>query len=174
VEKITPFNAGLKGGKVLPDEGGHTRAVVLDVEGIDIPASPLQPNGRSLVPLFENPKADWPDRTLITHVGRWNPGQREKSKNSRCAVRTCHWRLVNNIEPYDIPADRGQTKDVAAEHPEVVTNLRKQCDAWWKTLPSFLVNEELPDIKPGEFTIQKLRKTQGELPLWEPVTDHSS
>ena len=58
----------------LARRGGHTRAVVLDVEGIDMPASPLQPNGCSLVPLFGNPKADWPDRTLITHVGRWNPG----------------------------------------------------------------------------------------------------
>jgi hypothetical protein len=133
----------------LARRGGHTRAVVLDVEGIVIPASPLQSGGCSLVPLFENPKADWPDRTLITHVGRWNPGQREKFKNSRCAVRTSRWRLVNNTELYDILADRGETKDVAAEHLEVVADLRKQYDAWWKTLPPFLVNEDLPDIKPG-------------------------
>jgi hypothetical protein len=119
------------------------------VEGIVIPASPLQSGGRSLVPLFENPKADWPDQTLITHVSGWNPGQRENLKNSRCAVRTSRWRLVNNTELYDILADRGQTKDVAAEHPEVVADLRKQYDAWWKTLPPFLVNEDLPDIKPG-------------------------
>jgi len=195
-KKFTPFNAGLKGGKVSPDEGG-TRVpsfwmwkghfaegidipalaahidlyrTFCDLAGAEIPPSPLQPGGRSLVPLLENPKADWPDRTLITHVGRWNPGQREKSKNSRCAVRTSRWRLVNNTELYDIPADRGQTKDVAAEHPEVVADLRKQYDAWWKTLPPFLVNEDLPDLKPGEFPIQKLRNIQGELPLWEPDT----
>jgi arylsulfatase len=199
-KKFTPFNAGLKGGKVSPDEGGtrvpsfwmwkgHFEEAIdipalaahidlyrtfCDLAGAEIPPSPLQPGGRSLVPLLENPKADWPDRTLITHVGRWNSGQREKSKNSRCAVRTSRWRLVNNTELYDILADRGQTKDVAAEHPEVVADLRKQYDTWWKTLPPFLVNEDLPDIKPGEFPIQKLRKTQGELPLWEPDTDHSS
>jgi len=195
-KKFTPFNAGLKGGKVSPDEGG-TRVpsfwmwkghfeegidipalaahidlyrTFCDLAGADIPASPLQPGGRSLVPLLENPKADWPDRTLFTHVGRWKPGQREKSKNSRCAVRTSRWRLVNNAQLYDIRADRGQAKDVAAEHPEVVADLRKQYDTWWKALPPFLVNEGLPDIKPGEFPIQKLRDTQGGLPLWEPAT----
>jgi len=77
--------------------------------------------------------------------------------------------VVNNAQLYDIRADRGQAKDVAAEHPEVVADLRKQYDTWWKALPPFLVNEGLPDIKPGEFPIQKLRDTQGGLPLWEPA-----
>ena len=89
-------------------------------------------------------------------------------------MRTCHWRLVNNTELYDIPADRGQTKDVGAEHPEVVADLRKQFAIRWKTLSQFLVKEDLPDIKLSEFPIQKLRKIQRELPLWEPDTDHSS
>ena len=195
-KKFTPFNAGLKGGKCSPDEGG-TRVpsfwmwkghfeegldipalaahidlyrTFCDLAGAKIPSSPLEPGGRSLVPLLENPKADWPDRTLFTHVGRWNPGGRDKSKNSGCAVRTSRWRFVNNKQLYDILADRGQTKNVAAEHPEVVADLRKKYDAWWDSLPPLLINEDLPEIKPGEFPIQKLRDTQGELPLWEPDT----
>jgi hypothetical protein len=30
--------------------------------------------GRSLVPLLRDPKAEWPDRILFTHVGRWPKG----------------------------------------------------------------------------------------------------
>lgn len=195
-EKFLPFDAGLKGGKSSADEGGtrvpsfwmwkgHLEEGIdipalaahidlyrtfCDLAGAEIPASRLEPGGRSLVPLLENPSADWPDRTLFTHAGRWNPGKREKCKNISCAVRTSRWRLVNNHQLYDILADRGQTKNVFAEHPGVVADLRKQYDAWWDSLPPLLVNEDLPQAKPGEFPVQKLRDTQGELPLWEPAT----
>ncbi len=56
----------------------------------------------------------------------------------------------------------------AAEDSEVAADFRKKYDAWWDSLPPFLVNEDLPEAKPGEFPIQKLRDTQGELHLWEP------
>ncbi|MGA0111381.1 MAG: arylsulfatase, partial [Chthoniobacterales bacterium] len=124
---------------------------------------------RSLVPLLKNASADWPDRTLFVHAGRWQPGQREEAKYTNCAVRTGRWRLVENEELYDILADPGQTKDVAAEHPEVVADLRRQYDAWWDSLPPLLVNEDLPKIEPGDFPLQKLRDTLGEVPLWEPA-----
>jgi arylsulfatase A-like enzyme len=195
-KKFTPFNADMKGSKCTAEEGG-TRVPSLwmwkghvqegldipalaahidlyrtfcDLAGAKIPASSLEPGGRSLVPLLENPKADWPDRTLFIHIGRWNPGERDPSKYKGSAVRTSRWRLVNNNQLYDILADCGQTKNVAGEHPEVVADLQKKYDAWWDTLPPFLVNEGLPDINPGDFPLQKLRRTQGELPLWEPAS----
>jgi arylsulfatase A-like enzyme len=194
-EKFTPFNAGLKGSKNQPDEGGtrvpsfwmwpgHVEEgldlpalaahvdlyrTFCDLAGAEIPSSPLEPGGRSLVPLLENASADWPDRTLFVHAGRWQPGQREEAKYTNCAVRTGRWRLVENEELYDILADPGQTKDVAAEHPEVVADLRRQYDAWWDSLPPLLVNEDLPKIEPGDFPLQKLRDTLGEVPLWEPA-----
>ncbi len=61
----------------------------------------------------------------------------------------------------------------AAEDTEVAADFRKKYDAWWDSLPPSLVNEGLPESKPGEFPIQKLRHTQGELPLWEPATNLS-
>jgi len=34
-------------------------------------------------------------------------------------------------EIYDIDADPGETKDVAAEHPEIVDQMKKEYDAWF-------------------------------------------
>ena len=34
-----------------------------------------QVEGRSLLPLLKNPQAEWADRTLVHHVGRWAKGK---------------------------------------------------------------------------------------------------
>ena len=94
----------------------------------------------------------------------WN-----QAKHTKCAVRTDRWRLVDYKKLYDISADPGQAKDVAKNHPEVVAELQKKYDAWWDSLGPLLVNEGLPNIKPGDFPLQKRRSSQGELPLWEPI-----
>lgn len=55
-----------------------------------------QVEGRSLVPLLENPQAEWPDRQLFTHVGRWPKGQPPADyKFTNCSVRTTRWHLVS-------------------------------------------------------------------------------
>ena len=41
-------------------------------------------------------------------------------------------RLVNNDELYDLQSDPGESKNVIAEHPEVVATLRAAYDQWWK------------------------------------------
>ena len=194
-KKFTPFNAGMKGTKNWADEGGtrvpsfwvwkgHLKEgldipalsahidlyrTLCDLAGADIPSSKLEPGGRSLVPLLENPSAEWPDRTLFVHSGRWAPGMWNQAKHTKCAVRTDRWRLVDYKKLYDISADPGQAKDVAKNHPEVVAELQKKYDAWWDSLGPLLVNEGLPNIKPGDFPLQKRRASQGELPLWEPI-----
>jgi hypothetical protein len=42
-----------------------------------------QIEGRSLVPLLENPGADWPDRLLFTHQGRWPKFADPNDRSSR-------------------------------------------------------------------------------------------
>jgi arylsulfatase len=55
-----------------------------------------QVEGRSLVPLLENPNAAWPDREIFTHVGRWpKDADPQKYKFTNCSVRTARWQLVN-------------------------------------------------------------------------------
>lgn len=53
-----------------------------------------QVEGRSLVPLLFNPKADWPDRYLVTHVGRWDKGD-PPVKDGECSIHNTRYSLVH-------------------------------------------------------------------------------
>ena len=91
------FNAGMRGKKGTAWEGG-TRAAsfwywpgtlkpgvatqltahldvfptLAELAGVKLEERlQAQVEGRSLVPLLKNPQADWPDRYLFTHLGRW-------------------------------------------------------------------------------------------------------
>ncbi len=160
------YNAGMKGAKGSTDEGG-TRVPCffrwpgrltggVDVAGvaahIDIfptlcelcgaeAPKDVRLDGRSLVPLLKDPQADWPDRYLFVHRGRWGRGQAEKSKYRGCAVRSQRFRLVNNAELYDIVHDPGQTKDVIDEHPQVLARMRAAYDQWWSEVLKTIGNE---------------------------------
>src|SRR5262249_2164788 len=108
---VSVFNAGMRGSKGTPWLGG-TRAASFwrwagtmkpgDVDRMaahidvfptlaEIACAQLthkvkaQVEGRSLVPLLRDPKAEWPDRLLFTHVGRWPKGAKpEKHKYAHC------------------------------------------------------------------------------------------
>jgi len=89
-------------------------------------------DGASLRPLLQDPKADWPDRSLVLGTPRNNvasaapPTPWESS-----AVMTDRWRLVNRDELYDMPGDPGQKHNLAGQNPDVVDRLRKAYDAYW-------------------------------------------
>ena len=170
------FNAGMRGQKVTPWLGG-TRAAsfwrwpgtlkpadcdrltahidffptLAELAGAKLsPEAAKQVEGRSLVPLLENPKAAWADRTLFTHAGRWPKGAKvDDYKYAGCSVRTPRWQMVSvgkgkgkNWQLFDVKADPGEKTDVAAEHPDTVKKLDAEYDAWWASLPPYLVNED--------------------------------
>lgn len=196
-KKLKHFNANLRGGKNSPYEGGtHVPAfwqwkgvlsegvdvdaltahvdiysTFCELAGVKLPGKTQELDGRSLVPLLEDPKAEWEDRELFVHCGRWNPGQREDFKFMKCAVRTERWRLVNNEALYDISKDPFETTDVSASHPEVVAELRKSYDKWWASVLPMMVNEGLPKLKEDEFPLNiryhKQLKEMG-IPEWAP------
>ncbi|TWU38852.1 Arylsulfatase [Novipirellula aureliae] len=199
-KRITPFNAGLNGVKNSPHEGGtHVPAFWYwkDVlgEGVDIdalvahldlyktftelagaqlPEKMQELDGRSLMPLLEDPKSEWPDRELFIHSGRWAAGRMDGSKFKNSAVRTEQWRFVNNRELYDITADPGERNEVSASHPEVIERLRKSYDQWWASVQPLLVNEGLPTVAPQDQPLairydKQLNDTG--IPLWEPATE---
>jgi arylsulfatase len=169
------FNAGLRGAKVTPYEGG-TRVpafwrwpagfaggrdcaaltahldvfpTLAEITGAEVPRS-VQFDGRSLVPLLKDPQADWPDRLLFTHVGRWEKGKAGESKFANCAVRNARFQLVNNLELYELKTDPGERRNVIAEHAEAVAQLRAAYDQWWKEILPALENENTvgPAVNP--------------------------
>lgn len=132
---VKVFNAGMRGSKNSPWQGG-TRAASLwrwpgtlapaDVEavaahvdffptiaalaGAEIPAKAAkQIEGRSLVPLLKDPKAGWGPRRLFTHLGRWPKGaDPAQHKYSGVAVREDQWTLVSvGAKPF-APATKPQ------------------------------------------------------------------
>lgn len=183
-EGVSVHNAGMRGAKVTPWLGG-TRASsfwrwpgTLQPGDVDRLAAHIdffptlaelagakwteemrsQVEGRSLVPLLRDPKADWPDRVLFTHVGRWPKGaQPSEHKYAGCSVRSARWHMVCDASDgskqwqlFDVTADPGETTDVSAQHPDVVHELDAAYDTWWDSVQPCLVNEDAvgPEVNP--------------------------
>ena len=147
------FNAGMRGKKGSEYEGGHRVPVFIrwpaanvkgarDIErltahvdllpslielcGLKKPYG-LEFDGESIVRLLTDHDESWPDRTLVTDSQRIE----HPEKWRKSAVMTDRWRLINGKELYDMKADPGQETDIAAKHPQVVENLRKDYEDWW-------------------------------------------
>jgi len=163
------FNAGMRGIKGTPYQGGTRvpsfwRWPGTLPAGVDVPvlaahldvfptlaelARAQVPRairrgweGRSLVPLLKDSAAPWADRLLFIHFGRWEAGQAEAHKYKSCAVRSARFRLVNNVELYDILNDPGETVNLLAREPKETARLRAAYDQWWReVLPGALASD---------------------------------
>ena len=116
-----------------------------------------QVEGRSLAPLLKDANAFWPDRILVTHLGRWDRSKAAESKYRGCSVRNTRWHLVcvsrsgdKEWQLFDVKADPGEQHDVAAAHPDVVKELDAAYDKWWDSVQPQLVNENSvgPKVNP--------------------------
>lgn len=171
------FNAGLRGQKGTPWQGG-TRAAslwrwpgTLKPATVDALAAHLdvfptfcalagakpgddvarQVEGRSLVPLLLDAQAPWPDRTLVTHVGRWQPGVAPE-KFGACSIRDARYSLVRakqGWQLFDLTKDPGEVRNLAEDRPEVVTRLSAAYDRWWDEITPMLVNEDAYKTAPA-------------------------
>ena len=182
------FNAGMRGNKGSPWLGGtrassfwrwpgtwkpgETKALAAHIDifptlseitGATLSAeAKRQIEGRSLKPLLENPGADWLDRHLMTHQGRWPKGSDPNaSKFNNAAVRNTSWALVSekggakpSWQLFDLAADYGQKNDVAAQHPEVVKELAAAFDKWWGECLPLMVNEKAMGPKLNPFAVR--------------------
>jgi arylsulfatase len=168
------FNAGMRGGKCTAWEGGTRAASFWRWPGTLKPADvdkltghidvfptlaelagaalddklKAQVEGRSLISLLENPQADWAERYLVTHVGRWGNGAKpQKFGNGagQCSIRNSRYSLVHgkkDWELFDLKEDPGQENDVAAQHPDLVKESSSAYDQWWQEVLPHLENEE--------------------------------
>ena len=163
-------NAGMKKGKGQPYQGGTrvpaffrwpgggikggsesaalTSSMDIMPTLLEVTGTPLtsrlkkQIEGRSLVPFFKDPNAEWEKRTLVHHAGGWKRGDAAKSKHERVAIQNEQFTLVFNEELYDLKADPGETNNVITEHPEIVKTLRKAYDKWWEKVTPRMINED--------------------------------
>lgn len=153
---VDGYNAGLRGLKGSPYDGGHRvpffmrwpgggldtardvervtanvdfMPTVLDLCGVPVPEGRTF-HGKSVAPLLRGETEGWEERALVTDSQRLA----SPVKWRQSAVITDRWRLVNGKELYDMPVDREQRRDVAAEHPDVVARLREEYEKWWETV----------------------------------------
>ena len=67
-------------------------------------------------------------------------------------MRNQQYRLVGNAL-YDMSKDPGQKTDLAAQHPEVVKQMRAAYDTFWKETRPLMVNEDVPMSKTRPFHV---------------------
>ncbi len=160
------YNAGMRGKKGSPYEGGHRVPLFLHwpkggftegkelhqltanidilptlIELCQLEVKTTEFHGTSIAPLLKDENADWEERVIVTDSQRVeNP---IKWKDS--ATMSQRWRLINGTELYDIQTDLGQRHDIAHKHPDVVAELREHYEDWW-TLVSQRFHEDCPII----------------------------
>lgn len=170
------FNAEMRGTKVTPYQGGvrvpsfwrwkdvlkpgvdvtslaaHVDFLptLCELTGTKLPET-VKLDGRSLVPLLQDPKAKWDDRILVTHAGRWQKGKHEEAKFSGSAIRNSRYKLVNNKELFDLQNDPSEKENILEKHPEIVAELRKNYDLWWKEVLTTMSNEDAIPPKENAF-----------------------
>jgi arylsulfatase A-like enzyme len=188
---VKTFNAGLRAGKTTYYDGGHRVPCWIRwpngrlgaPRDIDIPTqnTDLLPTlcdfcgvtppawdpadepyrGTTLAPLLraapEQAATALADRKLVVQYGQI------PKKFDACVIHG-RWRLVHGTELYDIVADRAQTKNLAAEFPGVVRELRDYYEDWWRGLEPIL-NEFVP-ISLGATQQPVVELTSGD---WEGI-----
>jgi hypothetical protein len=156
-KKPIGFNAGMRGKKGSPYEGGHREPLFMYWEDghitgggminhltsyvdllptlLDLCHIPAPENagfdGISLTPLLYDSTAAWPDRCLFTDT------QREEflHKWSNACIMTSQWRMVvikDKKELYDIRQDPGERNDISRTHPDVIRRLSDAYEKYWK------------------------------------------
>ena len=130
------------------------------IAGAKIPSAVAQSQieGRSLVPVLQNPAAKLPDRYQFTHFGRWPKlGDPNEAKFKVASVRNTRWAMVSenggrtpNWQLFDLSVDYAQKNNVIAQHPEVAKELSAAFDQWWSECLPLMVNEKAmgPAINP--------------------------
>lgn len=147
------YNAGMKGRKGQVYEGGHrvpcfihwpegkldhgrdVRALtshidilpsLIDLCGLS-PDSEIDFDGRSFKQQLYNPELELPERTLFVETQR--TFYSEPWINT--VGMTKSWRLIDNLELYNILDDPGQSTNVFEQYPEVVERMQQDHKDYW-------------------------------------------
>jgi arylsulfatase A-like enzyme len=127
---------------------------LLDLCGVKLPPK-LQLDGRSLAPLMRDPSAAWQPRTLFFQQSRPDPnGIDEPRLFTHCAARSQQYKIVmtapdpkqtytkaiaaGETELYDIIRDPGEKSNIAAQHPHIVADMRRDYESWFRDVTAGL------------------------------------
>jgi hypothetical protein len=124
---------------------------LVDVCDVKVPDG-LKLDGRSLRPLLERRPINWSDRVLVWQSHRGDV----PVKWHNAAIRNQHWKLVRasgfgreqpppgepKFELFDMQSDPSELHDVAAEHLDVVEQLKRQYEQWF---------EDVSHTRPGNY-----------------------
>ncbi len=162
------FNAGMRGTKGSPYEGGHRVPCFIrwpdgdyskgtDLEKLTahvdiLPTlaemcklkfpSGYHSDGVSLVRAIKGNSEYLDGRTLTVDSQR----KEVPEKWRLSSVMSGKWRLVNGKELYDVETDPGQRTDIAADHPERLAELRKSYENWFADVFSNWETRSYSDI----------------------------
>ncbi|MEA1876913.1 MAG: arylsulfatase, partial [Bacteroidota bacterium] len=128
-------DGGISGGRDIGNLTAHIDLLpsLIDWCNLETPIN-ASFDGVSLKNLISQSGDPWIERTLFVHNQRVDYPVKYKEYQ----VLTEQWRLLNRdtLELYDIINDPGQTKDLVADHPEVVQKLAAQYEKWWDHISS--------------------------------------
>ena len=135
----------LEAGRTIDRIAAHIDVVPTLLDAAGIPGDGF--DGVSLWPLLTGKIAarDWPDRTIYLQNHRGDTPQ----MNRNVSARSQRWKLVQPLgkhtdpfpedakfELYDMSVDPGETNDLAAQHPQVVEEMRKGYQEWFYDVSS--------------------------------------
>jgi arylsulfatase len=150
---VKVYNAGMRGSKTQYYDGGHRAAcfvrwpagglrkpgdvdvltqnqdllpTLIDLCGLRAPAG-AKFDGTSLAAILKGEAEALPDRMLVVQYG-------QRPVKWDCAVMWNKWRLVKGTELYDLKAAPSQAKDVAAQNPGILAQMRDHYEKWWAAL----------------------------------------
>jgi arylsulfatase A-like enzyme len=168
------FNAGMRGLKSSPYEGGHRVPCFIHWpegglnKGVDIPelsahidilptlieicklrtSGSLKLDGLSLFNLMKGDTSKFSNRTIIVDSQR----KLHPDKWRLSSVMNRKFRLINGTELYDLRTDPGQKTDISSQHPQLVSELQQKYETWfkdvydnWEELSYFVLGEKEQD-----------------------------
>lgn len=143
---VVHWPAKVKPRTTIDKQCAHIDLVPTILEACDVPHRTTNPiDGRSFLSLLQDPTGEWPERTLVFQAHRGNQPQRYH----QFALHRGPWKLVHptgfgkesfsgptKLELYNLKDDPKQQHDLSQTHPEVLSNLTAEYDAWFDDVSS--------------------------------------